>query len=468
MIGAASMLLLATVAQPTLELPWPCGVGLYCTQGHGGFSHNGTGYWAWDFDVDEGEEVWAAAGGTVEHVRMSGSTGCCDPSCGWDANYVVINHGDGTEALYLHLQYGSSPLSVGQGVETGDFVGRVGLTGYVCGDHLHFAVQQDCGSYYCTTIPGTFYDYGDPGAWDWLVSGNCPTPDSDGDGWNDDEDCDDGNAGIHPGATEICDDGIDQDCNGADLASQTYYYDDDGDGYGDEAVVACGSQPGGTVSVSGDCDDGDPAIHPGAEELCDAKDNDCNGEVDDGNPTVMGVPPPAYAATLIDASYPATLEPGQTADLWVAFENLGSETWERGAVLLVFAPAADAETSQLYAEESWPAWDVLGLVDGDVEPGETALFEGRIVAPQDPGIDVVERFNLVASDGTAVLCPEPEIVLDVTVGSLGGDLPENGKRELADTAGGCACAGEGTGRKATPLVALLVGAAALLRRARPG
>lgn len=104
MSAAASLLLLAALAQPTLELPWPCGETVMCTQGHGGFSHNGGSYWAWDFDIDVGEEVRAAASGTADHVRMSGSTGCCDPSCGWDANYVVIHHGDGTDAIYVHLQ----------------------------------------------------------------------------------------------------------------------------------------------------------------------------------------------------------------------------------------------------------------------------------------------------------------------------------------------------------------------------
>ena len=315
-------------------------------------------------------------------------------------------------------------------------------------------MQSDCGSYYCTTIPGTFYDYGDPGAWDWLVSGNCGTPDADGDGWNANDDCDDGNAGIHPGATEVCDDGVDQDCNGADLASQTYFYDDDGDGYGDEEVVACGSQPPGTVSTAGDCDDTDATIHPGAQELCDGKDNDCDGEVDEGNPTVMGVPPPAYAAALSDASYPSTLEPGQDAEVWVTFENLGSETWERGSVLLAFDADGGDSASQLFVEESWPAWDVLALVDGDVVPGEPALFEGRVRAPAEPGNRVLERFRLVADGGTPLLCPEPEVALEIVVARDGSaDQDETTGPDALDT--GCGCAESGARGRLAPLLILL-------------
>jgi len=164
---------LAVVSQPVLEVPWACGATYMCTQDHNGGSHTGYGAWAWDFGLSEGTEVWAAAPGTVEAVRMDSNTGGCDAAYANDANYVVVDHGDGTAALYLHMQQWSSSLSVGDWVPTGTVVGRIGLTGWVCGAHLHFQVQDVCGSWWCDSMPAEFYGYGDPEYLDYLTSDNC-------------------------------------------------------------------------------------------------------------------------------------------------------------------------------------------------------------------------------------------------------------------------------------------------------
>ncbi len=153
-------------------------------------------------------------------------------------------------------------------------------------------------------------------------------------------DCDDGDDDTNPDADEICDH-ADNDCDGYvdeddALDALDWFLDDDGDGWGveDEVVSACDA-PAHYVANDGDCDDDDPAIHPGAPEfdctdptdyncdgsvgyedadadgfaacedcddeddtthpdgveVCDEADNDCNGLVDDG----VDDPPTWYA-----------------------------------------------------------------------------------------------------------------------------------------------------------------------------
>jgi hypothetical protein len=129
-----------------------------------------------------------------------------------------------------------------------------------------------------------------------LLSLGCPSPDdppkddtsggsvdADGDGFASDEDCDDADPSVYPGADEDCDE-VDNDCDGEvdEDAGNTYYADTDGDGYGDagSTIEAC-ERPEGYVDNTEDCDDDDADQHPGADEYCNDEDDDCDGDIDE-------------------------------------------------------------------------------------------------------------------------------------------------------------------------------------------
>ena len=102
-------------------------------------------------------------------------------------------------------------------------------------------------------------------------------------------DCDDDNAAIHPSGKEICD-SADNDCDGAiddadtslDVATTgTFYRDGDGDNFGDATMTkkAC-VKPAGYAQSSSDCNDSAANVNPGALEVCDFVDNDCDAKID--------------------------------------------------------------------------------------------------------------------------------------------------------------------------------------------
>lgn len=112
--------------------------------------------------------------------------------------------------------------------------------------------------------------------------------DGDGDGHASHEcggdDCNDRVATIHPGGTEVCD-GQNQDCDGFvdEGTGEHHHFDSDGDGWGDARHDYGRACPrAGLVDRGGDCDDTDPAVHPGATGVCDHRDTDCDGALEPG------------------------------------------------------------------------------------------------------------------------------------------------------------------------------------------
>lgn len=84
-------------------------------------------------DIGGGGSIVAAQNGKVVEAQY-------DP--GW-GNYVKIDHGNGIETLYAHLQHDSTTVSEGDTVSKDQQIGTMGTTGSSTGVHLHFEVYED-------------------------------------------------------------------------------------------------------------------------------------------------------------------------------------------------------------------------------------------------------------------------------------------------------------------------------------
>ena len=154
-------------APPGYLLPWAGGQIHSVTQGEDTpFTHNGLAAYAIDFDMSY-DTVVASRGGRVAMLYEGSNSGGCSAFYSSATNYVVIDHGDGTSGLYMHLAYNAVEVEIGQMVRQGEAIAVSGETGVTCGGedglapgpHLHFQVQPFVeGKYFTQSQPIAFDD----------------------------------------------------------------------------------------------------------------------------------------------------------------------------------------------------------------------------------------------------------------------------------------------------------------------
>ena len=297
-------------------------------------------------------------------------------------------------------------------------------------------------------------------------------------------DCDDVDPAVNPAADELCN-GLDDDCDG-DVDGEdavdvvTWYLDDDGDGYGDAAVweVQCDAPPD-HVADGTDCNDASVFVHPGAAEVCNGIDDDCDpatneqqdgdgdsfsacdGDCDDLDPAVH--PGAAEVCNGIDDDCdPATLE-----DLDVDGDGhvicLGGDCDEGDAATHPGAPelcdGVDNDCDGLVPlDEVDNDGDGLAECDGDCDDTDASSYDG---APElCDGVDndcdgIVDEdvdedgdgdgWNACQGDcdnGDPDVFPGAPELCDGQDGDCDGQIPEDEDEDDADGDGWRVCDGD--------------------------
>jgi murein DD-endopeptidase MepM/ murein hydrolase activator NlpD len=112
---------------------------------------------ALDFNVKIGTTICAARAGIVVASSGESNIGGLKDEYLDDGNHVIIEHADGSQAMYWHLQYKGALVNVGDTVKAGQVIGKSGNTGYTAFPHLHFEVVGKTKNGTTTQIPVRFY-----------------------------------------------------------------------------------------------------------------------------------------------------------------------------------------------------------------------------------------------------------------------------------------------------------------------
>ena len=130
------------------KLPWGSGISRFVSQGNRSFtSHRDQHLYAWDFWMATGTQVLAARAGTVAEIEQNFD------GIGLESNFIIIEHVDGTRAMYAHIKKKGSVVKLGNRVEQGQLIAYSGMVGQTINPHLHFVVFNKEGT---KSLPITF------------------------------------------------------------------------------------------------------------------------------------------------------------------------------------------------------------------------------------------------------------------------------------------------------------------------